>query len=68
MKYEVTEQCIGCGLCVEICPEVFSMTDAGVATAQDQRFPSPPPPKRPKTAARSVRFRPKAKDIGCSWM
>lgn len=39
MKYEVTEQCIGCGLCVEICPEVFSMTDAGVAMAQDQEVP-----------------------------
>lgn len=32
-KYRVTEGCIGCGLCEEICSEVFSMTDEGVATA-----------------------------------
>jgi len=25
MKAEVTEDCIACGRCVEICPEVFAM-------------------------------------------
>lgn len=25
--------CIGCGLCAEICPDVFRMTDDGVAEA-----------------------------------
>ncbi|MDD2959952.1 MAG: ferredoxin [Lachnospiraceae bacterium] len=34
MKYFVNENCIGCGLCVETCPEVFVMTDEEVAKAQ----------------------------------
>ena len=25
MKANVTEDCIGCGRCVEVCPEVFEM-------------------------------------------
>lgn len=33
MTAHVNEECIGCGLCVNICPEVFSMTDSGVAQA-----------------------------------
>lgn len=39
MKYYVNENCIGCGLCVSTCPEVFSMTDAGVAKAIDCEVP-----------------------------
>ncbi len=35
MKYKVNEECIGCGLCESICPEVFHMTDEGVAEAID---------------------------------
>lgn len=27
MKAEVTQDCIACGRCVEICPEVFAMGD-----------------------------------------
>lgn len=27
--------CIGCGLCTEICPEVFSLNDQGVAQATE---------------------------------
>ena len=34
MRYTVNEQCIGCGLCESICPEVFRL-DSGLATAQD---------------------------------
>lgn len=29
MKYSVNDNCIGCGLCTEICPEVFEMDDSG---------------------------------------
>ena len=34
MKYIVNKNCIGCGLCVSICPEVFHMTDEGVSEAK----------------------------------
>jgi ferredoxin len=30
MKVRVTEDCISCGRCVEICPEVFEMGDIAV--------------------------------------
>lgn len=33
MTAYVNENCIGCGLCSSICPQVFTMTDEGVATA-----------------------------------
>lgn len=36
MKYFVNETCIGCGLCIELCPEVFKMTEEGVAEAAGQ--------------------------------
>ena len=39
MKYIVNEGCIGCGLCEATCPEVFSMSDAGVAVAIDGEVP-----------------------------
>ena len=31
MKTRVTEDCIGDGICAEICPEVFVMEDDGLA-------------------------------------
>ena len=35
MRYKVNEDCIGCGQCAAICPEVFSMTDEGTARAKE---------------------------------
>ena len=40
MKHFVNDDCIGCGLCAETCPEVFSMSDNGVATAIKTEVPS----------------------------
>lgn len=40
MKYCVNEGCIGCGLCVGTCPDVFSMTDGGVAVAIETEVPA----------------------------
>lgn len=34
MKAFVTEDCIGCGLCETICPEIFHMADSGMAEAE----------------------------------
>jgi len=31
MKARITDGCIGCGLCEAECPEVFRMSDNGVA-------------------------------------
>ena len=39
MKYFVNGGCIGCGLCEVTCPEVFSITDAGVAIAIEGEVP-----------------------------
>lgn len=36
MKFHVNENCIGCGLCVSVCPEVFGMTNENVAIASDK--------------------------------
>lgn len=33
MKFSVNENCIGCGLCTTLCPEVFSMEYSPVAHA-----------------------------------
>ena len=35
MKFYVNEDCIGCGLCPTVCPEVFELTDEGVAHAAE---------------------------------
>ena len=33
MKATVNEECIGCGMCEGTCPDVFSISDDGVAVA-----------------------------------
>lgn len=37
--YVDKEACIGCGLCSDICPEVFRMDDDGKAVAADTEIP-----------------------------
>ena len=37
--YVNDETCIGCGTCPEVCPEVFHMTDEGIAHAIDGNIP-----------------------------
>ena len=40
MKYKVNDECIGCGMCEATCPEVFSLTDEGVAKAIEDEVPA----------------------------
>ena len=37
--YVNDETCIGCGTCPEVCPEVFLMTEGGIAHAIDGEIP-----------------------------
>ena len=39
MKYVVNDGCIGCGLCEGTCPDVFNMTDEGIAVAIETEVP-----------------------------
>jgi len=40
MQYRVNQSCIGCGLCADTCPEVFSMNDNGMAAAIEEEVPA----------------------------
>ena len=39
MDAHVNGNCIGCGLCPSICPDVFTMTDEGTAAAKEGAVP-----------------------------
>mgnify|MGYP000789427170 FL=1 len=39
VNVHVNENCIGCGLCVNMCGSAFLMTEEGVAAARDEIFP-----------------------------
>ena len=39
MEVHVNDACIGCGLCVNLCPGVFTMLDEGKAAARDEIAP-----------------------------
>lgn len=33
MKAKVNDECIGCGMCVNVCPQVFELNSAGLSVA-----------------------------------
>ena len=39
MTAHVNENCIGCGLCTNLCSAIFTMTEEGVAAARDEIAP-----------------------------
>ena len=39
MLVRVNDACIGCGLCVNLCPGVFTMLAEGQAAARDEILP-----------------------------
>ncbi len=49
MKATVTEACISCGLCVEICPEVFELPENELA-----RVKADPVPQEAQAKAREA--------------
>lgn len=36
MKVKVNQNCIGCGMCIDICPEVFEYNDDGLSRAKSE--------------------------------
>lgn len=40
MNASVDEKCIGCGLCPQICPEVFEMNDQNLAVVKVSPVPT----------------------------
>ena len=39
MDVRVNNACIGCGLCVNLCPGVFTMLSEGMSAARDEIAP-----------------------------
>lgn len=40
MKATVDDKCIGCGLCIESCPEVFELNDQNIAIVKVDVVPA----------------------------
>ena len=38
MKVKVNQECIGCGMCIDICPEVFEYNDEGLSTSKSEEI------------------------------
>lgn len=36
MRVKVNQECIGCGMCIDICPEVFVYNDEGLSSVKSQ--------------------------------
>ena len=36
MKVKVNQNCIGCGMCIDMCPEVFEYSDEGLSRAKSE--------------------------------
>lgn len=36
MKVKVNENCIGCGMCIDMCPEVFGYNDEGLSSVKSE--------------------------------
>ena len=54
MKATVNEDCIGCGLCEGTCPDVFSISDDGVAVAIEEDVPEEAEDAAQEAAARHL--------------
>ncbi len=39
MKVRIEEGCIGCGICIDACPEVFRLNDEGLSEVYEQPTP-----------------------------
>ena len=38
MKVKVNQDCIGCGMCIDMCPEVFEYNDEGLSSAKSEEI------------------------------
>ncbi|MDO4199229.1 MAG: ferredoxin [Clostridia bacterium] len=36
MKVKVNQECIGCGMCIDMCPEVFEYNDEGLSSVKSE--------------------------------
>ena len=64
MKATVNEECIGCGMCEGTCPDVFSISDDGVAVAIEEDVPEDAEDAAQETFLRFVRARARYRERG----